>query len=127
MARIEKVIQDLEEMTKKIADRGKLEVQKEIMAHDHIETGRMFNSVQITHSLENASIRVNTYYAHWVNDGRGPVVPRHRMTWTSRNRHVLHWVSNKTGEVFTPYASAYAGSKFFDSAYEALLAYIHTL
>lgn len=126
--RIEAMIDKLEKLPKEIADAGRWIVRSNISSHDNYDTGRMYNSVQSTVSGNSVTIRVNTFYANWVNSGRGPVYPKNRATWTGKNVKSLHIKgSNKYYEGFAKYVKMYPGSHFFDRAYEDLDRYIDSM
>lgn len=118
MARIEDMIRRLEEYPNKIKEIGKETVKAHIVSHNNFDTGKMYDSVQGSVSGQHVTIRVNSFYASWVNSGRGEVFPRQRMTWTSKNVKALHIKgSNKYYEGYSRHVKAYPGSHFFDDAF----------
>lgn len=118
----------LERLPKEVADAGRWIVKSNIDSHGNRDTGQMYNSVQSTVTGTYVRIAVNTFYAHWVNDGRGEVVPRTRKTWKNRNVSVLSIKgSNKYYPGFTKHVKAYPGSHFFDDAYAELDSYIDSM
>lgn len=121
MASIQETITFLEGLPNDILDHGKYFVQWEILAHNHVRTGRMLNSVQGSASSNFVNIRVWTSYAGYVNDGRGPVYPKHN----AKNGY-LGWLKWDDGS-FHRSAGPYAGSRFFDAAADKLRSYVRTL
>lgn len=121
MASIQETISFLEGLPNDILDRGKYYVQYQILAHNHVRSGKMLNSVQGSASANHVNIRVWTHYAGYVNDGRGVVRPKHTM----KNGR-LGWLRFDDGS-FHRAAGPYAGSHFFDTAAQQLEAYISTL
>ena len=117
---IEEAIYGIEHLTEKAAKLGKEFMEEAITRHGHIETGTMVNSVVAqVYGMWSADVVVATNYAHWVDDGRGPVRPV--------SKRVLHWVSPKYGEVFAMYASPYQGTLFSKEAADQLASYPFTL
>lgn len=117
---LEQAISGIEKLTQKAADKGKEFMEDAIIRHGHVESGTMSNSVVAqVYSMWAADVVVAVPYAHYVNDGRGPVRPV--------NARVLHWNSPKYGEVFAMYASPYAGTHFAEEAARQLDAYPFSL
>lgn len=127
MGRIEDYIRRLEQYPEKIKEVGKEVVRANIVSHNNYDNGDMYTRVEGSVSGEHVKIRVNTFYAHWVNDGRGPVVPKVRQTWKRRNVKALHIKgSNKYYEGYSTYVKPYPGSHFFDDAFAEIDANIES-
>lgn len=117
---IEQAISGIEHLMEKAAQKGKEFMEEEIVSHGNVETGNMANSVQaMVYSMWAADVVVGTYYAGWVDDGRGPVFPV--------RARVLHWISPQYGEVFAKHAAPYPGSHFSKDAAARLAAYPFSL
>ena len=117
---IEQAISGIEHLMEKAAEKGKEFMGEEIVSHGNVVTGTMSNSVKAyVYSMWTADVVVDTYYAGWVDDGRGPVVPV--------RAKVLHWISPQYGSIWTKYAAPYPGSHFSQAAAARLAAYPFSL
>lgn len=121
MASISETIAFLNQMPNQIKETGKNIVRSNIMSHGHYRSGTLYRSVRGSASLENVKIQCWCGYATYVNDGRGPVYPKHKTKdgWQG-------WLRFQDGS-FHRSAGPYAGSGFFDEAADELRAYIRTL
>lgn len=123
MASVEQTISWLEKLPEEIGQKGEQLVKMKIWNKGHVMTGRMFNSVHHEVWEGHARIWVWTRYASYVNDGRGPVYPRHSTKHGKTGW--LHWTM--PNEVWTRKAAAYPGSHFFDEAAHELDAWCSQL